>query len=102
MTKDLITVYNFQVEDFHTYYVGKNCVFVHNAECTIEFNNKSGLDEKEFKQQLADQQKGLNELTVDEYLNNRKQYQKMDVLQIVLNISAKQEKMLLLQRQMNL
>ena len=76
LTKDLITVYNFQVEDFHTYYVGKNCVFVHNAECTIEFNNKSGLDEKEFKQQLADQQKGLNELTVDDYLNNRKQYQK--------------------------
>ena len=102
LTKDLITVYNFQVEDFHTYYVGKNCVFVHNAECTIEFNNKSGLDEKEFKQQLADQQKGLNELTVDDYLNNRKQYQKMDVLQIVLNISVKQEKMLLLQRQMNL
>lgn len=69
-------MYNFQVEDYHTYYVGENCIFVHNAECTIEFNNKSGLDEKEFKQQLADQQKGLNELTVDEYLNNRKQYQK--------------------------
>ena len=25
------TVYNFQVEDFHTYYVGTNCIFVHNA-----------------------------------------------------------------------
>ena len=25
------TVYNFQVEDFHTYYVGANCIFVHNA-----------------------------------------------------------------------
>ena len=27
------TVYNFQVEDFHTYYVGTNCIFVHNANC---------------------------------------------------------------------
>ena len=25
------TVYNFQVEDFHTYYVGTNWIFVHNA-----------------------------------------------------------------------
>ena len=27
------TVYNFQVEDFHTYYVGKRCIWVHNGEC---------------------------------------------------------------------
>ncbi len=27
-----VTVYNFQVEDNHTYYVGNNRVFVHNAE----------------------------------------------------------------------
>lgn len=26
------TVYNFQVEDFHTYYVGKRCIWVHNAD----------------------------------------------------------------------
>ena len=26
------TVYNFQVEDFHTYYVGENKIWVHNAE----------------------------------------------------------------------
>ena len=25
-----ITVYNFEVKDFHTYYVGSNCIFVHN------------------------------------------------------------------------
>ena len=28
-----ITVYNFQVEDFHTYYVGNDSVLVHNAKC---------------------------------------------------------------------
>lgn len=29
--KKLVTVYNFQVEDFHTYHVGNNSVLVHNA-----------------------------------------------------------------------
>ena len=27
------TVYNFQVEDYHTYYVGENSLLVHNADC---------------------------------------------------------------------
>lgn len=36
LTKDLITVYNFQVEDFHTYYVGKCRLLVHNANCNQE------------------------------------------------------------------
>ena len=29
------TVYNFQVEDFHTYYVGNNHIWVHNVECKL-------------------------------------------------------------------
>ena len=28
-----VTVYNFEVEDFHTYHVGYCCIFVHNAKC---------------------------------------------------------------------
>ena len=39
-------MYNFQVEDFHTYYVGKNGVWVHNAEDYSENlipNKKEGL-----------------------------------------------------------
>ncbi len=31
LTEKPVTVYYFQVEDFHTYYVGENCVLVHNA-----------------------------------------------------------------------
>ena len=31
LTEDFVSVYNFQVEDFHTYFVGKNGVLVHNA-----------------------------------------------------------------------
>ena len=29
------TTYNFEVEDFHTYYVGENGVCVHNADCGV-------------------------------------------------------------------
>ena len=69
-----VKVYNFQVEEYHTYFVGNIFIWVHNAECTIEFSNKSRLDEKEFKQQLKDQQDGLGDLTIDEYKNNRQAY----------------------------
>ena len=31
LTDKPTTMYDFQVEDFHTYYVGENCVWVHNA-----------------------------------------------------------------------
>ena len=29
-----VTVYNFNVEDYHTYFVGENAVWVHNKNCT--------------------------------------------------------------------
>ena len=38
LTKEPVSVYNFQVEDFHTYYVGKNGALVHNSECGIQEN----------------------------------------------------------------
>ena len=30
---ETVTVYNFKVDDYHTYFVGENAVWVHNAEC---------------------------------------------------------------------
>ena len=36
VTKQPTTVYNFQVEDFHTYFVGECYIWVHNATCTPE------------------------------------------------------------------
>ena len=38
------TVYNFQVEDFHTYYVGNCGVLVHNADYSTKLipNKKEG------------------------------------------------------------
>lgn len=43
-------------------------------EIEVEFNYNSKYDETEFARQLADQQKGMNELTVQEYLDNRQKY----------------------------
>ncbi len=33
-----VEVFNFKVEDYHTYYVGKNCILVHNADYDIELS----------------------------------------------------------------
>ncbi len=41
-TENLVDVYNFQVEDFHTYHVGENGVLVHNAN----YPNSPGTYEK--------------------------------------------------------
>lgn len=38
-----VDVYNFQVEDYHTYFVGDCAVWVHNKNCTPE--NKQSLKE---------------------------------------------------------
>ena len=40
LTDEPTTVYNFQVEDFHTYHVGEIGVWVHNASCKV--NKKVG------------------------------------------------------------
>ena len=33
LTEESVSVYNFQVEDYHTYFVGKSNIWTHNAEC---------------------------------------------------------------------
>lgn len=43
-------------------------------EIKVEFIYNSKYNETEFARQLADQQKGMNELTVQEYLDNRQAY----------------------------
>ncbi|MGN0631730.1 MAG: polymorphic toxin-type HINT domain-containing protein [Ruminococcus sp.] len=51
LTEELVLVYNFQVEDFHTYFVGDCVVWVHNAECTkaqvVAENQKNGKKAQE-------------------------------------------------------
>lgn len=46
------TTYNFEVADFHTYFVGENPVCVHNANCSVNQMNeqiKKGKAPKEIK-----------------------------------------------------
>ena len=38
LTKEPVKVYNFQVEDFHTYFVGTSQIMVHNSDCEIQEN----------------------------------------------------------------
>lgn len=34
--KETVTVYNFEVEDYHTYFVGENSILVHNKGCGLQ------------------------------------------------------------------
>ena len=36
LTDKPVKVYNFQVEDFHTYFVGTSQIMVHNSDCGIQ------------------------------------------------------------------
>ncbi|WP_348981289.1 polymorphic toxin type 15 domain-containing protein [Bacillus sp. DNRA2] len=40
----------------------------------VNFNRNVNHDPEEFERQLKDQEKGMNELTVEEYLQNRERY----------------------------
>ena len=43
-------------------------------EIEVNFKRNDKHDYEEFARQLKDQEKGMNELTVDEYLKNREKY----------------------------
>ena len=43
-------------------------------EIEVTFNRNPKHDSEEFARQLKDQEKGMNELTVEEYLKNRERY----------------------------
>ncbi|WP_297429166.1 polymorphic toxin type 15 domain-containing protein, partial [Clostridium sp.] len=84
-------IYNLNVDENHTYFVSDLEVLVHNDcnyeggtkaeeavpridEIEVNFNHKTKYDETEFARQLADQEAGMNQLTVNEYLQNRQRY----------------------------
>ena len=61
-----VSVYNFQVDDYHTYFVGDCAVWVHNAECTPkEYIDSVESGETELK---TNKQKGnYGEMKMDQY-----------------------------------
>ena len=50
-------------------------------EINTVFNYKSKFDEKEFARQLENQEKGLNSLTIAEFVENRKKYNVAEVVE---------------------
>ena len=53
-----VTVYNFQVEDFHTYHVGNLGVLVHNANCKLISNGDGTYDaELSYKEDWTPEQR---------------------------------------------
>ena len=49
LTEEPVKVYNFKVEDFHTYFVGNCKIWVHNSDCVKKV--ESGETELKTKQQ---------------------------------------------------
>jgi hypothetical protein len=58
LTDEPVTVYNFQIEDFHTYHVGENGVWVHNANCKLIKNDDGTYDaELSYKEDWTPEQR---------------------------------------------
>ena len=58
LTEEPVKVYNFQVEDYHTYYVGENGVWVHNANCKLIKNDDGTYDaELSYKEDWTPEQR---------------------------------------------
>ena len=58
LTEEPVKVYNFQVEDFHTYHVGENGVWVHNANCKLIKNDDGTYDaELSYKEDWTPEQR---------------------------------------------
>ncbi len=65
-TENPVDVYNFQVEDFHTYHVGKNGVLVHNAQYETDIGDYKGNRIQEEYEDLAKDPAHKNSLRPDD------------------------------------
>ncbi|WP_252189299.1 polymorphic toxin type 15 domain-containing protein [Rossellomorea vietnamensis] len=62
-------------EDGHVVVTGKKLKHAPRViEIEVNFKYNAKYDSEEFVRQLKDQEKGMNELTIDEYLKNRDRY----------------------------
>ncbi len=64
MTEEPVKVYNFKVEDFHTYFVGNCKIWVHNNDCVKKV--ESGETELKTKQQKGN----YCEMKMDDHYEN--------------------------------
>ena len=59
LTDEPVSVYNFQVEDFHTYHVGQNSILVHNANYKEANIKNFEIKDKHLKILLLNEQENL-------------------------------------------
>ncbi len=83
-----VKVYNLTVEDNHNYYSGKDELLTHNmttikkckyvkineTNIDVSFNRKSKFNKDEYVRQLKNQEEGINNLTLKEFIDNRDNY----------------------------
>ena len=85
-----IQVYNFEVEDFHTYYVGSDCVLVHNACARRGANNPKVADAARKGREVHkswDYGPGVQkEVTIRGILNNKEVTRRVDGLNVTKRI----------------
>ena len=75
LTDDSVKVYNFQVEDFHTYHVGECGVWVHNKNCPSYMNEDGGSPDLD---NLVSQKSDLNRAVknTDNYRSMEREWSK--------------------------
>ena len=66
ITDEPVKVYNFKVDDFHTYHVGKKGILVHNAD----YNPKMGFDDLDLEKATNKQKGNYGEYLADDNLIN--------------------------------
>lgn len=64
LTEEPTKVYNFQVEDFHTYYVGENEIWVHN-KCDVDAGKPGSLEWDKAKDIIKNGRKHGNNVEVE-------------------------------------
>ena len=83
-----VKVYNLTVEDNHNYYSGKDELLTHNmttikkckyvkineTNIDVSFNRKSKFNKDEYVRQLKNQEEGINNLTLKEFIDNSDNY----------------------------
>ncbi|NLZ72672.1 MAG: hypothetical protein GX905_02480 [Bacteroidales bacterium] len=42
-----VKVYNFNVDDFHTYFIGENSIWIHNASCVVHDNGEIEITDRD-------------------------------------------------------
>jgi len=60
ITDEPVKVYNFKVDDFHTYHVGNNGILVHNADYNPVLNDKFKLTEAKKYERKINNSKNLH------------------------------------------